>query len=162
VVCPYTRGLVEEGLARRWDAWRVTTDSGEATLHWGDYEMIDWERVVSGELRASSFCVRKGLSRKAQMSRYCNKYASKRPGTALEASLPRTLVIDTWEAFDDDMTFNLGGDIAAFGSDLGVRQSVSLKTRLDWCLGDAEDWLEKELGDFGRPGTGEKSDEETG
>ena len=23
---------------------------------------------------------------------------------------PRTLVIDTWEAFDDDMTFNLGGD----------------------------------------------------
>eukprot|EP00904_Undaria_pinnatifida_P005495 jgi/Undpi1/2075/HiC_scaffold_12.g05461.m1 len=40
------------------------------------------------------------------------------------------------------MTFNLGGDIAAFGSDLGVRQSVSLQTRLDWCLGDAEDWLE--------------------
>lgn len=23
---------------------------------------------------------------------------------------PRTLVIDTWEAFDDDMTFNLGGE----------------------------------------------------
>lgn len=34
-------------------------DSAEATLHWGDYEMIDWERVVSGELRASSYCVRK-------------------------------------------------------------------------------------------------------
>lgn len=33
--------------------------SAEATLHWGDYEMIDWERVVSGELRASSYCVRK-------------------------------------------------------------------------------------------------------
>lgn len=25
-------------------------------------------------------------------------------------SQPRTLVIDTWEAFDDDMTFNLGGE----------------------------------------------------
>ena len=23
-----------------------------------------------------------------------------------------------------------------------MRQSVSLQTRLDWCLGDAEDWLE--------------------
>ena len=34
-------------------------DSAEATLHWGDYEMIDWGRVVSGELRASSYCVRK-------------------------------------------------------------------------------------------------------
>ncbi|CAN0155687.1 unnamed protein product, partial [Pylaiella littoralis] len=81
VVCPYTRELVVEGLARRRGAWRVTTDSAEATLHWGDYEMIDWERVVSGELRTSSYCVRK----------------------------PRTLVIDTWEAFDDEMTFNLGG-----------------------------------------------------
>ncbi|CAN0411217.1 unnamed protein product [Pylaiella littoralis] len=50
VVCPYTRELVVEGLARRRGAWRVTTDSAEATLHWGDYEMIDWERVVSGEL----------------------------------------------------------------------------------------------------------------
>lgn len=34
------------------------------------------------------------------------------------------------------------GDIAAFGADLGVRQSVSLATRLDWCLGDAKDWIE--------------------
>ncbi|CAN0411133.1 unnamed protein product, partial [Pylaiella littoralis] len=142
VVCMYTRELVVEGLARRRGAWRVTTDSAEATLHWGDYEMIDWERVVSGELRTSSYCVRKGLSRKAQLSRYCNKYVSKRPGTPLKAALPRTLVIDTWEAFDDKMTFNLGGDIAAFGSDLGVRQSVSLATRLDWCLGDAKDWIE--------------------
>ncbi|CAM9445699.1 unnamed protein product, partial [Hapterophycus canaliculatus] len=36
------------------------------------------------------------------------------------------------------------GDIAAFGSDLGVRQSVSLATRLDWCLGDAREWIEQD------------------
>ncbi|CAN0155439.1 unnamed protein product, partial [Pylaiella littoralis] len=115
------------GAGEKAGAWRVTTDSAEATLHWGDYEMIDWERVVSGDLRASSYCVRKGLSRKAQLSRYCNKYVSKRPWTPLKAALvrgtpppplqladcfdalrPRTLVIDTWEAFDDEMTFNLG------------------------------------------------------
>lgn len=35
------------------------------------------------------------------------------------------------------------GDIAAFGSDLGVRQSVSLATRLDWCLSDAQEWVEQ-------------------
>ncbi|CAM9797634.1 unnamed protein product [Ectocarpus sp. 12 AP-2014] len=155
VVCPYTRALVMEGLKRRRGAWRVTKDTANATLHWGDYEMIDWERVVSGELRASSYCVRKGLSRKAQLSRYCNKYTSKRPGTPLEAAMPRTLVIDTWEAFDDDMTFNLGGDIAAFGSDLGVRQSVSLETRLDWCLGDAQEWIEQDRKD-------DEADEEGG
>lgn len=34
------------------------------------------------------------------------------------------------------------GDIAAFGSDLGVRQSVSLATRLDWCLSDAQEWVD--------------------
>lgn len=33
--------------------------SSEATLHWADYELIDWARVVSGKLRASSYCVRK-------------------------------------------------------------------------------------------------------
>lgn len=37
----------------------LSPNSAEATLHWGDYEMIDWERVVTGELRASSYCVRK-------------------------------------------------------------------------------------------------------
>lgn len=37
----------------------------------------------------------------------------------------------------------VAGDIAAFGSDLGVRQSVSLETRLDWCLGDAQEWIEQ-------------------
>lgn len=27
-----------------------------------------------------------------------------------------------------------------------MRQSVSLATRLDWCLGDAQDWIEQEVG----------------
>lgn len=39
---------------------------------------------------------------------------------------------------------NAIGDIAAFGADMGVRQSVSLATRLDWCLGEAEEWLEQD------------------
>lgn len=33
------------------------------------------------------------------------------------------------------------GDIASFGADLGVRQSVSLSTRLDWCLDEAQRWI---------------------
>lgn len=36
------------------------------------------------------------------------------------------------------------GDIASFGADLGVRQSVSLATRLDWCLSEAQEWMDCE------------------
>lgn len=36
------------------------------------------------------------------------------------------------------------GDIASFGADVGVRQSISLETRLDWCLAEAEEWVNQE------------------
>lgn len=36
-----------------------------------------------------AFPATQGLSRKAQLSRYSNKYASKRPGTPLKAALVR-------------------------------------------------------------------------
>lgn len=49
----------------------------------------------------------------------------------------------------------VAGDIAAFGSDLGVRQSVSLATRLDWCLGDAKEWIEGEEEEEEEGGSGE-------
>jgi hypothetical protein len=52
---------------------------------------------------------------------------------------PRTIIIDTWEAFDDAMTFNLGGDIASFGDHAGVRNCMSLATRLDWTLESARE-----------------------
>jgi hypothetical protein len=52
---------------------------------------------------------------------------------------PRTIIIDTWEAFDDAMTFNLGGDIASFGDHAGVCNCMSLATRLDWTLESARE-----------------------
>lgn len=67
--------LIRENASREWSLFQpfneitvvvglcfLLSGSAEATLHWGDYEMIDWERVVSGELRASSYCIRKASS----------------------------------------------------------------------------------------------------
>ncbi|CAM9735693.1 unnamed protein product, partial [Chrysoparadoxa australica] len=140
VICPYTRRAVIQCFRKRGRAWGLTSDTSKAELQWGDYECLDWERIVSGKLRASSFCVRKGLSRKAWMSMYCNKYITKNPKSPLRHALPATVIVDTWEAFDDSLTFNFGGgDIASFGDDLGVRQSKGLSERIDWCLGEVEE-----------------------
>ncbi|CAM9819293.1 unnamed protein product, partial [Phaeothamnion confervicola] len=115
--------------------------SANADLHWGDYENLHWDRIVAGGLRANSFCIRKGLSRKAQLSLYIRKFLSKNPASPLKHAVPRTLIVDTWEAFDEKLSFNLSGDIACFGEDLGVRQCLRLADRIDWCLADARDWM---------------------
>ncbi|KAG5192948.1 tubulin-tyrosine ligase family-domain-containing protein [Tribonema minus] len=134
VLCPYTASLVHKAFARRRKRWRVTNDSSKAQLHWGDYECLNWDEIVSGRVCGSSYCTRKGLSRKAQLSMYTNKYLSKVPTSPLKKAMPRTIIVDIWEAFDDKMTFNLGGDIASFGDDAGVRQCMSLSDRIDWAL----------------------------
>ena len=45
-----------------------------------------WERVLRGAAFASSYVVRKGLSRKAQLARTLAKHVAKRPGSALAAA----------------------------------------------------------------------------
>lgn len=61
-------------------------------------------------MRANSYFIRKGLSRKAQLSYYLKKFTSKNPKSILRRAVPESLVIDTWEAFEDKMNFGaLGG-----------------------------------------------------
>lgn len=70
--------------------------------------------------------MRKGLSRKAQLSVYLSKYIMKHPKCYLSKALPRTLVVDTWEAYDDSM--------AQFG--------ISFRQRLDSCLWEVRQEIE--------------------
>eukprot|EP01084_Bolivina_argentea_P004872 9212_1 len=151
---PYEARFVRRALARR--PWVEIVDSYEhADLHWGDFEELAWEQILSGKLRGSAFCVRKGISRKAQLSMYLNKYITKTRGpkgkgdnkksNILSSALPETLVIDTWEAFDETFTFNLGGHVASFGSHRGVVASMSLEKRLSWALEPAKDWMKDRL-----------------
>ena len=55
-------------------------------FHWGEYERIDWDRVASGQTMASSYAVRKGLTRKAQLCFGLKKWCSKRPASRSSTS----------------------------------------------------------------------------
>lgn len=86
-----------------------TTNDKHADILWADYEDLDWDRILEGQVKANSYLVRKGLSRKAQLAYHLHKYLCKRPISCLKKAFPETLVIETWEAFEDEMTFGTLG-----------------------------------------------------
>lgn len=145
---PYTRRCVAESFLRRgtWGCFIAhgdaptpdTPTSGEATathvhVQWREYTQIDWTAVLGGRVMASSYCVRKGLARKAQLHNTIRRFVVKAKGpVALRAAVPISHVIETWEAFEEDISINLSGDVAAFGA--GV---LSLPQRLSLCIEDA-------------------------
>ena len=96
-------------------------------LQWDEYENLDWQHILAGKLVANAYCVRKGLSRKAQLSIYLSKYIRKHPACVLRTALPRTLVVDTWEAYDASMATHFG---------------MSFRQRLDACLWEVKQTLE--------------------
>ena len=62
-----------------------------------------WDRALNGTLYTSAYCVRKGLTRKANMAYNLKKWASKHPAGALARALPETLLFEFWdmEYFDE-------------------------------------------------------------
>mmetsp|Transcript_13004 Transcript_13004/g.17125 ORF Transcript_13004/g.17125 Transcript_13004/m.17125 type:complete len:505 (+) Transcript_13004:133-1647(+) len=144
ISCSYTRKIVEKSFIRRpW--WNISSTPATAAnaidLQWSDYECIDWQSVLSGTTRANSYCIRKGLSRKAQFSVYLKRFCAKNPTSILQESTPKTIVIETWSAFEDEMTMNISGDIASFGADLKV--NFSFEDRIGFCLADAYEEIDK-------------------
>ena len=159
-------------------------------VQWREYMDIKWEDALSPKAQgggeknrpatiiAASYCVRKGLSRKAQVRsrarsralrcaraacsvcvlcmrrvravvvhatlplplqlwHTCRKRMSKHPSTILKTTVPQTVVVETWEAFDEDVRINLGGNVATFDS-----ASLTVGQRLEWCLSDAKETLQ--------------------
>jgi len=51
--------------------------------------------------------VRKGLSRKAQLSYYLSKHCKKHPESVLVKAVPESVIVDTWEAFEEKINFGL-------------------------------------------------------
>ncbi|RLN87612.1 hypothetical protein BBJ28_00005249 [Nothophytophthora sp. Chile5] len=131
----YVAPLVDRAFALHPAMYSVLPGGGDAEqdktlpdLIWDEYENLDWKSILSGKVVANAYCVRKGLSRKAQLSIYLSKYIMKHPNCHLSKALPRTLVVDTWEAYDDSM--------AQFG--------ISFRQRLDSCLWEVRQALETE------------------
>ena len=126
--CPVLRGLVVEALESRpeWEVTVVTVDGDGnndndddddaqfqphpaaigAHLVWGEYERIDWPAVHKGATMASSYCVRKGITRKAQLAVNLKKWIAKRPASPLTGCVPEThiLSVDDPEYIDEAMS----------------------------------------------------------
>ncbi len=132
--CSYMRKVLSRQFRRRRYLTVVRgppTPTKRVVLQWDEYESIDWEAVLRGELMANAYCIRKGLSRKAQLSIYLNKYIKKHADSILKKAVPRTIVVDTWEAFSDSLS--------SFGP-------ISFRDRLDSCLWEVKDVLHREGG----------------
>mmetsp|Transcript_2633 Transcript_2633/g.7837 ORF Transcript_2633/g.7837 Transcript_2633/m.7837 type:complete len:443 (-) Transcript_2633:1024-2352(-) len=112
---PYLRLLVTEALSRR-PAWRVTNELGRdeeitsgascSDLHWGEYERFDWGRVHQGGQAASSYCMRKGLCRKAHLAHNLKKWGAKHPEGHIAAAVPETFIlsVDDVEYIDEALS----------------------------------------------------------
>ena len=128
VNCPYTLSIVKAAIKRR--PWCVIHEKKMKTLkeneknariaQIGDFENIEWENVMDGSQIASSYLVRKGLSRKAQLALQIKRYLSKHRDSILLKATPYTLILETWNAFED-MRVDFGhGTFASFDTNLIV------------------------------------------
>lgn len=129
---PYTERIAKRALKMD-KSWMIARScSGrldvEEDVYLGEYERCPWEVVLQGRMRANSYCVRKGLSRKAQLCKYIRKYVTKRKYQCyLAQSFPRSLVLSLWEAFGTSHMVDVGGIPASFpGFGFSVRDRVML------------------------------------
>ena len=104
--CPYTLKHLLEIFARRATSWRLLPPTAPASalssapLQWDEYESIDWSSAMSPPYRmVPSFCIRKGLCRKANLAESLAAYAARHPASPLATAVPHTVVIDTFSAF---------------------------------------------------------------
>lgn len=146
--CAYTRDIIHSTAARRpWcsvisslpDASSQTSEP--KMIQVADFENIVWDDVLAGKMGASSYLVRKGLSRKAQLSLQLRRFCSKHPQSVLKKAVPKTIIIETWNAFEEDMRLDIGGGLQA-DFDLPGMKRAPLRQRLDWTLADVRHEME--------------------
>jgi hypothetical protein len=144
--CSYSRGVLERAVWRRNSGCKLIycehapkellQRTDVEIVQFGDFENIDWEPVMNGSQRASSYLIRKGLSRKAQLSLQIKRFLSKHPISCLKEAVPYTQIIETWNAFED-MRIDFGGGFSAtFDSN---NLNLSLREKLELTLEDVKD-----------------------
>jgi tubulin---tyrosine ligase len=146
----YTRQVIASALRTKIPKVSITFGPGEGNteislppyckFQWSEYERIDWSSVLAGKHCASSYCVRKGISRKAQLAHYTRLYTCKHPNSILKDAIPTTVILDTWSVWDEKLGAAAGGlDDILTGSSLRTSNSINRRCLLDNCLKDAKD-----------------------
>lgn len=131
--CVYTSGILKAAIQRRPKWATIDYNSNVDLVQFSDFEEMEWDKVMSGAQRASSYVVRKGLSRKAQFALQLKKFACKQPKSMLAKAAPFTINVETWGAFDDAVNFNFGVGVRADFDFPGLMQT-DFRTRLEWAL----------------------------
>jgi hypothetical protein len=95
----------------------------------GEYERVPFDQITPlSALRTSSYQIRKGLSRKAQLHHYTSLYIAKNPSTALKQAMPESVIIETWAAFEEDSVVTLGdGQKLTLGDNIQMTAVDKLK-----------------------------------
>jgi tubulin--tyrosine ligase len=72
-------------------------------IQWMDFDYLHWPTILSCTSISSSYLTRKGLIRKAQFAYFLRKFASKRPDSILNHSVPESynFVVEDPEYFDE-------------------------------------------------------------
>jgi tubulin---tyrosine ligase len=155
---PYTRQVIENELKRRrrfniingpGNGMDPVTVPNNCSFQWSEYERIDWDAVNHNNHKASSYMIRKGLSRKAQLAFYTHLYICKNPQSVLKDAIPKTITFDTWTVFDDSSQTTAGcagglaDIISGCSGSLLSSSDVNQRRRLDKCLVDIKDVIEQ-------------------
>ena len=140
---PYTRQVIQQAFDRHKPYFRLELGPGEGLepvplpdtcdFQWAEYERVDWTAVRSGQYCASSYCIRKGLSRKAQLAFYTHRHVCKHPESILKTTMPQTYILDTWAVFDENTGASSGG-LADIVMDSAMDKSTNQRLLLDQCL----------------------------
>jgi tubulin---tyrosine ligase len=164
---PYTRLLIQKAFQHpsRAPYFRITLGPGKGwesvplpphcNFQWSEYERVDWYNgVLLGYHGASSYCIRKGLSRKAQLAHFTRLHVCKYPDSILRGAIPQTVILDCWSVWDevDNSTMNNNGTpsmthqngfadvVVNIGSTSksGDCSANNRRERLDKCLSEAK------------------------
>jgi tubulin---tyrosine ligase len=144
----YTRQVISNALRMRVPQATIIYGPGEGDdeiplppncdFQWSEYERIDWSAVLAGKHGASSYCVRKGLSRKAQLAHFTRLHVCKNPDSLLKDAIPKTVILDTWPVWEDESTAGAGGlDDILVGAPSRAN-GINRRKLLDKCLQEAK------------------------
>ncbi|CAF1264919.1 unnamed protein product [Rotaria sordida] len=102
--CSYTNELIRNVLEEEnglFNLMNSSTSNGDNILYWLEYEDIDFDMLYrlakesnNKKILANSYCIRKGLLRKANFALFVQKYLSKRPDSILRNHYPETHILD--------------------------------------------------------------------
>ncbi|CAF1392125.1 unnamed protein product [Rotaria magnacalcarata] len=102
--CPYTNELIRNVLEERNDLFTLTdssTSNDDNTLYWLEYEELDFDMLYrltkesnNKKFLANSYCIRKGLLRKANFAMFVRKHLAKQPNSVLRDHYPETHIVD--------------------------------------------------------------------